>query len=95
MIQTAKTMTGGLPGGAGVPDVAQVEVRLAKDVPLGERVAQIREHLQKTIQEAGWAGKMVQPDASVFVGIFIFMEELVKRVEALEGKDGEGEIVEP
>lgn len=87
MIQAATA----IPGGLGIPDGAQVEVRVAKDAPLGERIAQIRKHLQESIQEAVWVGKVVQPDASVFVGIFLLMEELTQRVEALEG---EGDVPE-
>lgn len=77
----------------GIPHGAQVEVRIKKDAPLGERIAQARTHLQNIIVQAKFQGAKVQPDATAFVAIFLFMEELVQRVEELEAKTGE--IVEP
>lgn len=77
-----------------IPNGAQIEVRVAKDAPLGERIAQTRKVLQDVIQKAKWAGAKVQPDATAFVALFLFMEELVQRVETLEGEKTE-EIVQP
>lgn len=76
-----------------IPDGAQVEVRIAKDAPLGERIAKVRAHLQNIIVQAKFQGAKVQPDATAFVALFLFMEELLQRVEELEAKTGE--IVEP
>jgi hypothetical protein len=95
MIQTEKNMPGAPAQDVGIPNGAQVEVRIAKDAPLGERIAQARTALQKIILQAKFQGGRVQPDATAFVALFLFMEELLQRVEAIEGKGSEGGIVEP
>lgn len=80
----------------GIPHGAQVEVRIAKGAPLGERIAETRKHLQDIIEQARWAGAKVQPDATAFVALFLFMEALVQRVEALEPAQEAAEaIVQP
>lgn len=84
----------GIPEGLGIPDGAQVEVRIAKDAPLSERIAQARKNLQEIIRYAKFQQAKVQPDASAFVALFLFMEELVQRVETLEGKE-EKVLVDP
>lgn len=78
----------------GIPNGAQIEVRIAKDAPLSERIAQARTALQDLIQKAKWAGGKVQPDATAYVVMFLFMEELVQRVEALEEADENDEVLD-
>lgn len=82
----------GLPPAQGIPNGAQVEIRVSKDAPLGERIAQVRIHLEDVIQKAKWGGAKVQPDATAFVAVFLFLEELVQRVETLEGEKAEGVV---
>lgn len=83
-----------LNGPAPLSEVGQVEVRIQKDAPLGERISQTRKHLEDVIQKAKWAGAKVQPDATAFVAMFLFLEEVVQRVESLEA-EATPEIAEP
>lgn len=93
MTQLATNVPGVIAQGVGIPNGAQVEVRIAKDAPLGERIAQARTHLQNIVMQAKFQGARVQPDATAFVALFLFMEEVVQRVEALEGKKAEEEVL--
>lgn len=93
MTQLATNVPSVIAQGVGIPNGAQVEVRIAKDAPLGERIAQARVHLQSIIVQAKFQGAKVQPDATAFVALFLFMEEIVQRVEALEGKNTKEEVL--
>lgn len=64
--------------------IARAQVTVPEAEPLLDQIRRVKGALESTLEQAKWRGAQIQLDASFFLGILGFLEELTERVEALE-----------